>query len=66
MNDRIPIQEKYILTIDEASEYFNIGKTKMHEIARRNRGSNFILENGKKFLVKRNQFEKYLDAISSI
>lgn len=29
---KIPISEKYLLTIKEASEYFNIGENKMYRI----------------------------------
>lgn len=34
----IPISEKYMLTIKEASEYFNIGIKNMRRLAKQNTG----------------------------
>ena len=36
--ERIPINEKYSLTIQEASEYFSIGVKKMRRLAEDNVG----------------------------
>ena len=35
----IPINKKYMLTINEAAEYFNIGIKKMRRLAEENKGS---------------------------
>ena len=48
----IPISEKYTLTIEEASKYFNIGRDKLYQIANEN-GQKFILHNGRNILIKR-------------
>lgn len=54
------MSEKYLLTIDEAAEYFNIGKNKLREMIKEPCCS-FVLFNGKKALIKRNKLELYLD-----
>ena len=57
----IPVWEKWNLTIAEASEYFNIGETKLREIITNNPTADYILKNGNKTLIKRKQFETYID-----
>lgn len=54
------LKEKYNLTIKEASQYFNIGENKIRELAKQPL-SDFTLYVGKKILIKREQFEKYLE-----
>lgn len=56
----IPINEKFTLTIQEASAYFNIGRDKLYELAKED-GNNYTLYNGRTILFKRKQFEKFLD-----
>lgn len=56
----VPIWKKTTLTIREAAEYSNIGINKIESIIN---GPNcdFVLYVGKKRLVKRKQFEMYID-----
>lgn len=61
-DNKIPIWEKANLTINEASEYFNIGKNKLRELAS-NPGCTFSLNIGKKILIKKAEFQKYLSNI---
>ena len=61
----VPIWEKYALTIYEAAEYFNIGEHKLREITN-NHKCNFVLFIGTKRLIKRKEFEKYLEQVSTI
>ena len=56
----IPVCEKYNLTIEEASAYFNIGKDRMREIVNENRNE-LVLVIGRKNLIKRKKMEDYLD-----
>lgn len=58
-------QEKFNLTIEEASVYFNIGRDKLYELAKED-GNVFVLHNGRSILFKRIQFEKYLEKKSYI
>lgn len=63
---KVPISEKYVLTISEASDYFNIGQSKLRRIVSENQNADYILMNGVKVLIKRTQFEKMIDGLSSI
>lgn len=67
-NKAVPIWEKYALTIDEASQYFNIGSKKIRKIIDDSVGTenDFSLFNGTKCLVKREMFEGFLNKISAI
>jgi excisionase family DNA binding protein len=62
---KIPIHEKYNLTIAEACEYFNIGRDKLYELAKED-GCKFVIHNGRNILIKRKLFEKFLEQISYI
>lgn len=56
----IPITDKILLTIKEASEYSNIGINKINDLLR-SPNCPFVLYVGSKKLVKRKEFEKYID-----
>jgi len=64
--NQVKIKDKFCLTIDEAAAYFNIGQKKLRKIVTENLDSGFVIQNGVKFLIKREQFEKYLDALTTI
>ena len=57
----IPIKDKLNLTIQEASQYSNIGETTIRKLLKE-KGCSFLLKIGNKHLVKRKDFEKYLDS----
>ena len=61
----VPIWEKLTLTIDEAAEYSNIGINKIRELSNNPR-CNFVIFVGKRRLIKRKEFEKYLEQVSVI
>lgn len=56
----VPIWEKLNLTLAEASEYSNIGLNKLRELAGDKRCP-FVIYIGRKKLIKRKEFEKYLE-----
>lgn len=60
----IPISEKYMLTINEAAEYFNIGIKKMRRLAEDNKGS-FAIFLGNRYLIVRPKFEEYIEVLMS-
>lgn len=62
----VPLWQKYMLTIPEACEYFNIGEKKLRQIVQENSAADFILNNGVKVLIKRVKFEKFMDETYSI
>ena len=65
-NKDIPIWEKYLLTIEEASIYFNIGNKRLREFIRKNPLADYIIHNGNKTLIKREKFEKVIDSMNVI
>ena len=56
----ILIKDKINLTIKEAAQYSNIGETKIRKLLEQ-KGCPFILKIGNKNLVKRTEFEKFLE-----
>lgn len=56
----VPIWEKLNLSVEEAAAYSNIGINKINEMLNEPRCP-FVLYIGKKKLVKRKEFEKYLE-----
>lgn len=56
----IPIWEKELLTIDEAALYTNIGQNRISEMLKKP-SCPFVLYVGRKKLVKRRAFEKYIE-----
>ena len=54
-----PVGEKYMLSIKEAAEYFNIGTKKMRRIAEDNLG-NVAVFCGNRFLIIRPKFEDFI------
>lgn len=66
-NIEIPFWERYILTIEEASEYFRIGENKLRKLVNENKsGLDFVIWNGNRALIKRKMFERFLDNQNAI
>ncbi|MBE5035742.1 excisionase [Gallibacter intestinalis] len=59
--EQINIKDKYLLTIKEAVQYFNIGENKLRELTN-DQNCTFVLWNGNKRLIKRKEFEVFLDS----
>ena len=59
MAKTIPIWEKLTLTLSEAAEYSNIGINKIREMSNNPR-CDFVIYVGKKRLMKRKEFEKFI------
>ncbi len=64
-NVTVPVSEKYMLTIREASVYFNIGIKKMRRLAEDNAGR-FAVFSGNRYLIIRAKFEKFVEECSAI
>lgn len=62
----IPVWEKANLTLNEASEYFNIGVNKLREVTNREECEDYVLLVGNKRLIKREPFNSYLSKIYKI
>ena len=63
--NKVPIWEKMNLTVDEAAEYSNIGINKIRELTEKP-SCPFVLWIGKKRVIKRKEFEKYIEKVSEI
>lgn len=57
--ENVPIYQKISLTVGEASALTNIGQAKIYELVKE-RDCDFTLQVGKKILIKREPFIRYL------
>ena len=64
--EEVPIWERYILTIREASIYFHIGEKRLRAIVEENPLADFVVMNGNRSLIKRKLFEKFIDESSVV
>lgn len=64
--NRVPIWEKYTLTVEEAAEYFRIGENKLRRIISENQDADFLLWNGNRAQIKRKLFERYIDQCTAV
>ena len=64
----VPMWKKFLLTVKEASLYFNIGENKMHRIVNDYLDSDykFVVQNGGRNMIKRQMFEEFLNQTTSI
>lgn len=60
--------ERFLLTIKEAADYFNIGEKKLYRLTKEDleNNQNFAVQNGVKLMIKRKKFEELLNNITSI
>lgn len=56
----VPVRDKILLTLEEASAICNIGINRMREVTRNPRCP-FVIYNGKTRLVVRKKLEDYID-----
>ncbi len=61
----VAIKDKLNLTIEEAAAYSNIGINKLYEITNEP-SCPFVLYIGKKRIIKRVAFEKYIEKVNTI
>ncbi len=64
--DEIPVWEKWALVVEEAAPYFHIGENKLREMIHENESADWILWNGNKALIKREQFKQYLAKLNVV
>ena len=64
----IPLSQKFLLTVKEASMYFNIGENKLYRITTEYMDSEykFVIQNGSRTLINRKKVENFLDNTTSI
>lgn len=56
----VPLCEKWLLSIEEASIYFGVGQNRLAKLASQD-GCKFVVFVGAKKLIKRKKFEEFLD-----
>ena len=66
--NEVPMWKKFLLTVKEASLYFNIGENKMHRMVNDYLDSDykFVVQNGGRNMIKRQMFEEFLNQTTSI
>ena len=66
--NEVPMWKKFLLTVKEASLYFNIGENKTHRIVNDYLDSDykFVVQNGGRNMIKRQMFEEFLNQTTSI
>ena len=64
----VPIWKKYMLTVDEAVQYFGIGEKKIRMLISENTDTDycFTVQIGNKSLINRHKFEEFLNQTSSL
>ena len=66
MEKAVPVWNKYLLTLEEASSYFHIGINKMRRLVAQNKNASWVLWNSNRALIKRKSFEDYIDKINAL
>ncbi len=61
----MPINEKYLLTLEEAAQYTGLGMQKLRNISNDD-NCNFVLWNGTKRMFKRVKLEEHLNRLFSV
>ena len=57
----IPVWERYLMTVLEASEYYHIGENKLRNVIDTHPDAEFLIMNGNRYLIKKRKFEEYLE-----
>ena len=63
--NKLPLNEKYTLSVKEAAAYFGIGIKKMRRLAEEHTSS-FAIMSGNRYLIIRTKFEEFLQMSSTI
>lgn len=65
-NNEVRICEKCLLTITEAAAYFGIGEKKLRSMIETHAHLGLFIQNGVKHMIKRQQFEAFLNKVTTI
>ena len=61
----MPLWERYLMTIEEASSYFRIGENKLRQLDNEYK-EECVVMNGNRMLIKKKKFEKVIDRLEQI
>lgn len=64
--EKIPVWERYTLSVEEAAAYFRIGENKLRRIISEDKEADFIIWNGNRPQIKRKKFESFIDKLNLI
>lgn len=62
----IPIWEKYVLSVEEAAQYFHIGVNKLRRMINEHQDADWVLWNASHAYIKRAKFERFIDSINTL
>jgi len=60
------LSEKYVLSLEEAADYFKIGVKKLRKLAEEQPAPDWALRNGVRLQIKRKLFEQFIDRTGSV
>lgn len=63
---KVPIHNRVLLTINEASDYCGIGEHTLRRIVAENPSADFIITNGNRTLIKRKRFEDFINEATTL
>ena len=64
-NSLVPVWEKYILSLEEAAQYFHTGEKKLRRLAEENPPPKWALMNSSRLQIKRKILEQAIDDLYS-
>lgn len=66
MDVQIPICQKYVLSVEEASVYFHIGINRLRKLINQNKTADWVLWNQTHAQIKRKKFEQFIDSLNAL
>jgi len=64
--DLSELANKYVLSLNEATQYFGIGEKRMRSLIRNNEDKPWVLMVGSHYRVKRLAFEQWLKTVNNL
>lgn len=62
----VPVWEKYLLSVEQAADYFGIGQKKLRSLIFIYQDASWHIMNGERTMIKRKKFEEFLDETECI
>lgn len=62
----IPVSEKYVLSLEEASLYFHIGINRLRRMVNDYKDADWVLWIQTHASIKRKKFEQYIDSLNTL
>ena len=66
MEIKIPICEKYVLSVEEAALYFHIGVNRLRKLISQHKTADWVLWNQTHAKIKRKKFEQFIDSLNTL